>query len=88
MQAAKKYFFLERSERSVQVKTPQIIRWEVPRHPYIKLNMDGSSISNLGMAGTGGLIHNSSGDWIFGFSLNMEFAMNNMAELGAVRQGL
>ena len=40
------------------------------------------------MAGAGGLLHDSSGIWISGFSLNMVIATNNVAELAAVRQGL
>ena len=51
MQAAPEYFFLTDSNRPVNVKTPQLIRWDVPREPYIKLNMDGSSIGNPRMAG-------------------------------------
>ena len=40
------------------------------------------------MASAGGLLHDSSGLWISRFSLNMDVATNNMAELEAVRQGL
>ena len=88
MQAATEYFFLASFDRPVQVRTSQIIRWSTPNEPYIKLNTDGSSISNPRMASAGGLLHDSSGLWISRFSLNMDVATNNMAELEAVRQGL
>ena len=56
--------------------------------PFIKLNTDGSSLGNPGMAGVGGLLCNSADAWVSGFSLNMGIASNNISKLGAVRQGL
>ena len=50
--------------------------------------MDGSSLDNPSMAGVGGLLRDSSELWISGFSLSIGITTNNMAELGAVRQGL
>ena len=40
------------------------------------------------MVGVGGLLCNSACAWISGFSLNMGITSNNIAKLGAVRQGL
>ena len=40
------------------------------------------------MAGAEGLLQDSSGFWISGFSLKMGIVTNNMAKLEAVRQGL
>lgn len=87
MQATTKYFFLASFDKLVQVRTPQIIKWATPKEPYVKLNTDGSAIGNTGMAGAS-LLQDSYGLWISRFSLNMGIATNNMAELGAVRQGL
>ena len=53
--------------------------------PYIKLNTDGSAIGNPGLAGAGGILGDSSGWWLLGFSLNLGIVTNNMAELAAVR---
>ena len=50
--------------------------------------MDGSAIGYAGMAGAIGLIRDSSGFWVLGFSLKMGIATKNMAELELVRQGL
>ena len=71
-----------------QVRILYLIRWNVPPDPNIKLNTDGSVIGNLGLAGAGGLLRDSSGEWISSFSLHLGLASNNMAELAAVRQGL
>ena len=69
VQATTKYFFLSQ----------RIIKWATPNEPYVKLNMDGSSIGNTGMADVRGLLQDSSGLWISGFSLNMGIATKNMA---------
>jgi len=59
-----------------------------PIEPFINLNTNGSFLDNPGMAGVGGLLRDSSGSWISRFSLSMGITTNNMAELGAMRQGL
>lgn len=46
------------------------------------------SLSNPRKVGVGGILHNSSGLWISGFSLNLGIATNNIAKLWAIRQGL
>ena len=60
----------------------------MPPAPYIKLNIDGSAISNLGVAGVEGILRNHSSEWISRFSFHLGLASNNMVELTAVRQGL
>ena len=67
---------------------PRIIKWIAPLEPFIKLNIDGSSLGNLRLAGASGLLRNCSGSWVSGFSLNMGIASNNIAKLGAIRQDL
>ena len=82
------FFYLVGPDKLVQRKVSQTVKWTVPAEPFIKLNMDGSSIGNPGMAGAGSLLRDSSRSWISGFSLNMGITSNNVEELGAVRQGL
>ena len=60
----------------------------MPPAPYIKLNTDGSAISNLGLAGAGGILRDHLGVWISSFSLHLGLTSNNMAKLATVRQGL
>ena len=60
----------------------------MPPAPYIKINTDGSAISNSGLAELGGILRDHSGVWILRFSLHLGLASNNMAELAAVQQGL
>ena len=71
-----------------RVTISQVIRWQFPPDPFIKLNADGSALGNPGLARAGGLLRNSSGDWLSSFSLHLDISLNNMAELAAVCQGL
>ncbi|KAK2458793.1 hypothetical protein QL285_005909 [Trifolium repens] len=52
------------------------------------LNVDGSSIGNPGVSGFGGLIRNSNGAWVHGFSGNIGFSNILHAELLALYHGL
>ena len=61
---------------------------DCPTDPFTKLNTDGSALDNLGRARARGLLRDSSSSWISRFSLSMGITTNNMAQLGAVRQGL
>ena len=60
----------------------------MPPAPYIKLNIDGSAISNPGVAGAEGILRNHSSEWISRFSFHLGLASNNMVELAAIWQGL
>ena len=88
VQAATEFYYLTGTTKRTQVRFPQNIRWHVSSYPFITLNIDGSALGNLGIAGVGGILRDHLGQWISGFSLYVGLAMNNMAELVAVRQGL
>ena len=88
VQAATEFYYLTGTTKRTQVRFPQNIRWHVSSYPFITLNIDGSALGNLGIAGAGGILRDHLGQWISGFSLYVGLAMNNMAELVAVRQGL
>jgi len=44
------------------------VKWIPPLDNIIKVNVDGSSLSNPGRSGFGGLIKNNNGDWLLGLS--------------------
>ena len=60
----------------------------MPLAPYIKLNTDGSAISNPGVVEAGGILCNHLGEWVSGFSLHLGLASNNIVELATIWQGL
>ena len=57
-------------------------------YPYLKINIDGSALSNSGIVGAEGVLRDHSGRWILGFSLHVGLTTNDMAKLAVVRQGL
>ena len=63
-------------------------KWEPFESGWIKLSTDGASNSTLSRAGGGGLLRNSDGNWIRGFSRSMGTCSSLMAELWALKDGL
>ena len=77
---------LEHTDCRSKVVKP--VRWEKLNLNCFKLNSDGSSSINSGIAGGGGLIRNSSGDWITCFTRNIGCTGSAAAEFWALRYGL
>ena len=69
-------------------KKIHVLRWLKPAPGRLKLNLDGSSLGNPGPVGGGGVLRDSSGNFIFGFSKFFGSCSNNEAELRAVVEGI
>jgi len=41
-------------DKTFKIHISQTIKWIAPTEPFVKLNTDGSSLDNPGMAGEGG----------------------------------
>ena len=65
-----------------------MVSWAHPPPGFVKLNIDGSSLGNPGVAGFGGLIRAEGGVWVLGFSNYIPWADNLCVELLALRFGL
>ena len=64
------------------------VKWNKPPPGCYKLSTDGASLGNPGRAGGGGLIRDSSGNWVKGFSRSIGRATSMVAEFWALRDGL
>uniref|UniRef100_A0A6N2MZS1 RNase H type-1 domain-containing protein n=1 Tax=Salix viminalis TaxID=40686 RepID=A0A6N2MZS1_SALVM len=64
------------------------IGWKYPAEGWIKLNVDGCSKGNPGIAGAGGVIRDHMGTWIGGFARNIGICSSVTAELWAIYEGL
>lgn len=64
------------------------VAWKAPPHGAVKLNTDGSSHGNPGMAGAGGLLRDHLGRFIAGFSANIGISTGVTAECRALELGL
>ena len=66
----------------------RVIKWNDKGGNDMILNIDGSSLSNHGVSGSGGLLKNEDGAWIHGFAGNIGFSNILHAELLLVYHGL
>ena len=60
VRATIEFFYLAGPNKPIQSKVSQTIKWTTPAEPFIKLNIDGSSLDNPGIAGAGNLLRDSS----------------------------
>nr|POE97975.1 putative ribonuclease h protein [Quercus suber] len=51
--------------------SPTSTRWCPTPPPYVTINIDGSSKGNPGIFGAGGMARSATGEWLWGFSLNL-----------------
>lgn len=65
-----------------------MIHWSAPPEQVVKLNTDGASRGNPGIAGAGGVIRDSTGKWLVGYAAHLGMTSNLAAELHALRLGL
>ncbi|BFG33690.1 hypothetical protein CerSpe_199640 [Prunus speciosa] len=73
---------------SKSIRVPVSLVWDPPGFGYFKLNIDGSRNSDTGAIGAGGVIRNSDGEWIAGFSVNLGKGQIIDAEIWGLAFGL
>ncbi|CAA7025020.1 unnamed protein product [Microthlaspi erraticum] len=64
------------------------IAWVPPESGWWKMNTDGASRGNPGLATAGGVLRGANGEWICGFALNIGICSAPLAELWGVYYGL
>ncbi|CAL9024261.1 unnamed protein product [Prunus brigantina] len=69
-------------------QTHMFLAWQPPPCGFFKLNIDGSRVSDSGCIAAGGIIRNSDGIWIAGFSANLGHGEVFVAEAWALYYGL
>ncbi|KAK9990806.1 hypothetical protein SO802_025791 [Lithocarpus litseifolius] len=85
---AAEYSFIAQNFSNRNPRIERSIRWERPNRGWHKLNTDGSSLGNLGLASGGGILRNEVGGWIRAFSRKIGITTSFVAELWARRDGL
>ena len=86
--AAQEYmYYASKANRRVTKALIQV-SWTRPCDGQYKLNSDGLALGNPRKASSGGLIRDSRGRWIKGFTCNIGISSNVEVELWALRDGL
>lgn len=70
------------------VREERLIGWVPPNEGWLKLNTDGASHGNPGLATAGGALRDVDGNWCGGFAVNIGLCSAPMAELWGVYYGL
>ncbi|KAG7579269.1 Ribonuclease H domain [Arabidopsis thaliana x Arabidopsis arenosa] len=66
----------------------RMVSWVKPAEGWVKLNTDGASKGNPGLASAGGILRKLDGSWIGGFAVNIGICSAPLAELWGVYYGL
>jgi len=74
--------------KSISIPNSRLVKWNAHNGQGMILNVDDSSIGNLGILGFRGLIQNGDGAWISGFVGNIGFSNILHTEYLAVYHGL
>ncbi|KAL0324721.1 UNVERIFIED_CONTAM: putative ribonuclease H protein [Sesamum calycinum] len=69
-------------------RTPSIVRWHAPSPSWFKLNTDGSSLGNPGLAGAAGIIRDSAGHVHLAYQFALGTGTSVLVELTAVWRGM
>ena len=85
---ASEFFYLIGSYSKVKNMISTPMKWSSPPLGWFKLNTDGASLGNPGLAGGGGVIRNHLGDWVGGFSRAIGVTTSVQVELRALKDGL
>nr|POF06016.1 putative ribonuclease h protein [Quercus suber] len=86
-QAMKFYYCVRKINKQRRLASIQV-RWDKPPSNWFKLNTNGASCGNSGRAGGGGLIRNSTGEWVKGFARSIGSTTSIIAKFWALRDGL
>ncbi|KAL0290202.1 UNVERIFIED_CONTAM: putative ribonuclease H protein [Sesamum calycinum] len=74
--------------RKTVPRAPSIVRWRAPSPSWFKLNTDGSSFGNPGLAGAVGIIRDSVGHVHLAYPVTLGTGTSELVELTAVCWGL
>jgi ribonuclease HI len=82
------FFFSLPTKGDKLAKSDTLIGWQHSPHDFVKLNTDGSVLGNPGLASPGGILRDSNGNWLRGFSHKLGITNSLVAELWGVKDGL
>ncbi|OMP05267.1 reverse transcriptase [Corchorus capsularis] len=87
-QQAAEFFASSDNANNKKLSYTKQIQWTPPPAGFLKMNTDGASHGNPGLAGAGGIIRDSQGLFVLGFQKRIGFATSTAVELWAIREEL
>lgn len=69
-------------------KHESLVHWVKPRQGWIKVNSEGASRGNPGLAAAGGVLRDGKDDWVDGFVANLGISTAPAAELWGIVHGI
>ncbi|KAL0290526.1 UNVERIFIED_CONTAM: putative ribonuclease H protein [Sesamum angustifolium] len=69
-------------------RAPSIVRWRAPSPSWFKLNTDGSSLGNPGLAGAAGIVRDSAGHVHLAYQFALGTGTSVLAELTIIWRGM
>lgn len=88
LQFAREWYDINKVTNVNHTRVVTQVLWHPPSLGNVKLNVDGSCKNNSGLISVGGLLRNTSGTWICGFSANLGIGNILEAELWSLFRGL
>ena len=85
---ATEFVFLGLENKHHTHQTTIRVKWIAPFMNWYKVNSNGSSLGNPGLAGEGGLTRNDRGEWIRGYVRAIRSTTSAAVELWALRDGI
>lgn len=82
------FMYCYSSSKAPNGSTNKLVQWEKPPSSWTKLNTDGASLGNPGVAGCGGVVRDESGNRMAGFARRIGITSSFKAELWGLRDGL
>nr|ABW81175.1 non-LTR retrotransposon transposase [Arabidopsis cebennensis] len=79
---------VEGNSGKIRGRIERMVSWVKPAEGWLKLNTDGASKGNPGLATAGGILRQQDGSWIGGFAVNIGICSAPLAELWRVYYGL
>lgn len=81
-------FALQLHQLQVKIRRPLLVHRRLPPVGKMKFNIDGSSLGNPGPAGSGGILRDDGGGFVFCFSLHLGEETNMFDKVIALKQSL
>ncbi|XP_075649824.1 uncharacterized protein LOC142620320 [Castanea sativa] len=85
---AAKVAYLGINGKQTPIRNKIQVKWIPPSSNWFKLNSNGSSMGNPGLAGGGGIIRNKNGEWVEGYARAIGITTSVAAKLWALRDGI